>query len=135
MTDVLVEEYLDHIQNEIGLSGAFTVLAIMNMAYGVYRDNLTKAARSCASFPTGDAKSECMLKFKMAAVRKLLNDLKKAKSKCSKEPKPEKCAIKMNKKIASVQKKWASLNKQARMMRSRVRTASIAAAKVKRGTK
>jgi phenylalanyl-tRNA synthetase alpha subunit len=71
------------------------------MAFTLYKNYFTKAAKRCKDLP-GKEKALCMLKAKAAAKEAQLNALKKASQKCMKTKDPKKCKQKFNAKMSKV---------------------------------
>jgi len=120
----IVEEYLYDIQEDdilefragalagataIGTGGmslapvlaAVSIFSAFNMAFTLYKNYFTKAAKQCKDLP-GKEKALCMLKAKAAGKQAQLNALKKASQKCMKTKKPEICKKKFNAKMSKV---------------------------------
>lgn len=120
MDNYIVEEYLEYIQ-EIAGAGALTgataigtggiglapvmaavsIFSAFNMAFQLYKNYLSKAARRCADIPPKE-KAICMLKAKSMAKQAQLKALKQASSKCAKAKDPVKCKQKFNAKMSKI---------------------------------
>ena len=115
----LVEEYLNQLQEVPaaaaavatgaatgGMSfapvlAAVSIFSAFNMAFNLYKNFFTKAARRCKDLP-GKEKALCMLRAKAAGKQAQLNALKQASNKCMKTKSPEKCKKKFNAKMSKV---------------------------------
>lgn len=95
-----LDEHLHKIQqtNEVALMAAFTAASLLMTAYKMYQDYFTKAARQCASLPPKE-KGVCMVRAKMYATNVQLQSVKGAMAKCGKSKDPEKCKLKLGKKL------------------------------------
>ena len=119
MSDYIVEEYLDYIQEfragalagagAIGAAGmsltpvtaAVSIFSAFNMSYQLYKNYFSKAARRCADLPAKE-KAMCMLKSKSLAKQAQLKALKQASGKCAKAKDPVKCKQKFNAKMSKI---------------------------------
>jgi len=114
----LVEEYLSQLQEVPvaaavatgaatgGMSfapvlAAVSVFSAFNMAFQLYKNYFTKAARQCKDLP-GKEKALCMLRAKAAGKKAQLNALKQASNKCMKTKNAEKCKQKFQAKLSKV---------------------------------
>lgn len=115
----IVKEYLNDIQREGAVTtavaggamvggvslapvmAAVSVFSAFNMAFNLYKNYFTKAARRCKDLP-GKEKAICMLKAKAAGKAAQLNALKKASQKCMKTKSPDKCKKKFHAKMSKV---------------------------------
>lgn len=71
-------------------------------AYKIYKNYLSKAARSCAGKPD---KSACMQQYKNNAIKAQITKLKADSGKCSKSKDPDKCKASIQSKILKLQSK------------------------------
>ncbi len=121
MSDYIIEEYLEYIQevpgagalagaSAIGASGgiglapvmaAVSIFSAFNMAFQLYKNYFSKAARRCKDLPAKE-KAICMLKAKAMAKEAQLKALKQAAAKCAKTKNPVKCKQKFNAKMSKV---------------------------------
>jgi hypothetical protein len=81
--------------------GAVSIFSAFNMAFNLYKQYFTKAARQCKDLP-GKEKAVCMLRAKAQGKQAQLNALKQAKTKCLKSKDPQKCAKKFDEKMSKV---------------------------------
>ena len=72
----------------------------------VYKRFLGQAARSCKG-QSGQAKTQCMNKFKANAINAQINATKSGMAKCSAAKNPEKCKSAIANRVASLQNKMA----------------------------
>jgi len=121
MENYIVEQYLEYIQENMasGLAaasgtaaavgtGAFapilaaaSIFSAFNMAFQLYKNYFTKAAKQCKDLP-GKEKAVCMLRAKSIGKQAELKALKQASAKCMKTKSPEKCKAKFNQKMSKV---------------------------------
>ena len=124
MDNYIVEQYLEYIQENMasglaaaaGASGtaaavgtgafapilaAASVFSAFNMAFQLYKNYFTKAAKQCKDLP-GKEKAVCMLRAKSIGKAAELKALKQASAKCMKTKSPEKCKAKFNQKMSKV---------------------------------
>jgi len=87
-----------------GLGAAVIVSLIALAATKIYRDKLSKAARSCSKF-SGPEKKQCMYNFKRAAIQSQIGQLKSGMSSCNSVKDPNKCKQNIIKKINKLQNK------------------------------
>jgi len=80
---------------------AVSVFSAFNMAFNLYKNYFTKAARQCKDLP-GKEKALCMLRAKSAGKNAQLNALKQASNKCMKTKSPDKCKQKFHAKMSKV---------------------------------
>lgn len=83
------------------IMGAASIFSAFNIAFQLYKNYFSKAARQCKDLP-GKEKALCMLRAKAKAKEMQLNALKKAKTKCTKTKDPQKCAQKFDQKMSKV---------------------------------
>lgn len=114
-----VEDYLNVVQ-EVNVPIPYVIGGAM-LAYNIYRDNLTKAQRICGNF-YGDAKSMCVIQYKLDEAKKLLTKLKSTRTKCTTTKDPSKCMVRMDKKIEKVEAKLGTLNQQLTLVQDKIRT-------------
>lgn len=106
MNDHIVEEYLEYL-HEIEpatftmIAAAASIFSVFNIAFNLYKQHFTKAARQCKDLP-GKEKALCMLKAKAAAKEVQLNAIKRGKQKCAKTKDPQKCAQKFDAKMSKI---------------------------------
>jgi hypothetical protein len=118
MDNYIVEQYLEYIQEipgaaavtgaAVGTGAMFTpvlaavsIFSAFNMAFQLYKNYFTKAARQCKDLP-GKEKAVCMLRAKSLGKEAELKALKQASAKCMKTKSPEKCKAKFNQKMSKV---------------------------------
>jgi len=80
---------------------AASIFSAFNIAFNLYKQYFTKAARQCKDLP-GKEKAVCMLRAKAQAKEIQLKALKQAKQKCMKTKEPQKCAQKFDQKMSKV---------------------------------
>lgn len=80
---------------------AVSIFSAFNMAFQLYKNYFTKAARRCKDLP-GKEKAICMLRAKAQAKEAQLKALKQASAKCMKTKSPAKCKAKFNQKMSKV---------------------------------
>lgn len=106
----VVQKYLDNLQEEtlqevdptlLAISATSAAFGITNMAFRLYKDYFSKAARKCKDLSARE-KSLCMLKAKLDAKKEQLGQIKKKSSECSKTRKPPKCRLKLGEKIKKI---------------------------------
>jgi hypothetical protein len=122
MDNYIVEQYLEYIQEisatvpwtgaagaaAVGTGAMFapvlaavSIFSAFNMAFQLYKNYFTKAARQCKDLP-GKEKAVCMLRAKSLGKEAELKALKQASAKCMKTKSPEKCKAKFNQKMSKV---------------------------------
>lgn len=109
---MLTESYLQYIQNDNKENlQEFVILPIIVLLVRSYTRHLSKAAQSCVGH-TRTSKTICILEYKLRATQQIQRDLEKLRSKCSKDNNPEKCIIRLSKKIAQYKIKEEKLRQQ-----------------------
>ena len=76
--------------------------ALIYLAYQVYKNYLSKAARSCSS-KSGSDKDKCIEKYHNDSLRKEKEILQRLSSKCSNTKEPGQCKNIIKKRIAEIQ--------------------------------
>jgi len=77
------------------------IVAIIAASYYVYKRFLSKAARSCKGL-SGNQKTICITKFKIAGAKAAIQKLEQSKQLCRKNSNPENCVRSINMRI----QKW-----------------------------
>jgi hypothetical protein len=77
----------------------------------VYIRNLSKAAKSCIGH-TRVSKTICMLEYRLKATQNIQTDLKKLIGKCRSSKNPQKCILKVNKRISYFKQKEQKIRQQ-----------------------
>jgi len=81
-------------------AGAVAVASMLSYAaYKTYKNNFSKAARSCKN---ASDKAECMKKFRQGALKAQYSDLQKGMSACKKSTDPAKCQQRVKAKLAKI---------------------------------
>ena len=88
----------------VGLTAAAVAALIVFAAYKTYQRFFSKAAKACKGYKSKE-KTLCMNKFKIAAMKKQLTELKTGFVACKKAKNPDKCK-------GSIAKRYGKLNKQ-----------------------
>jgi len=83
------------------IMGAASLFSAFNMAFQLYKNYFTKAAKQCKDLP-GKEKAICMLRAKALGKEAQLKALKAASAKCMKTKSPAKCKAKFNQKMSKV---------------------------------
>lgn len=83
----------------VALAALAATTMIFMAAKKAYKATLSKAARSCRKYE-GKNKGECIRKFHVDALKHDISVMMKNKEVCKATKKPEKCAAKVNKRIA-----------------------------------
>lgn len=120
---MLLEEYLQKIQNEepineVGYQAAMIGLTagmLAVSAFDAFKSFMTKSGRQCFGLDGRD-KSICMTKMRIEGTRKLVAELQKRKTMCSKARNPRKCMEQMDKKIVKQQEKLEMYNNQMKAL-------------------
>ena len=81
-----------------GLATAAVAAAVITIAYQGYKRFFSKAAKACKG-GKGDAKTSCMNRYKVKALRKQLSDLQQGLISCDKTMDVHECREKIAKKI------------------------------------
>ena len=97
----LLEDYLESIQEAIPLMLAFTAASLSMTAFNIYKQYLTRAARSCKDLPPKE-KGICMLRYKLQGKKAQLSKLNGSMGKCNRGRKPELCKQKLVNKAQKV---------------------------------
>lgn len=97
----LLEDYLENIQEAIPLMLAFTAASLSMSAFSIYKQYLTRAARSCKDLPTKE-KAICMLRYKVQGKKAQLSKLNGSVPKCNKTKDAELCKQKLLNKARKV---------------------------------
>lgn len=97
----LIEDYLESVQEAIPLMLAFTAASLSMSAFSIYKQYLTRAARSCKDLPPKE-KGICMLRYKLQGKKAQLSKLHANTPKCNKTKKPELCKQKLVNKAQKV---------------------------------
>ena len=88
---------------EQGLTQGAAAVAVAGLAgvigAKVYKRYLSQAAKACSG-KAGDAKTNCMQKFKLDAIKSKIQAMEAGKSHCKTTSNPEKCVSKLQQKIA-----------------------------------
>lgn len=85
------------------MAGAIAA-ALADQAYKVARLSWSKAHRACLKYD-GNAKQQCVAKYKKAAILKQIQVLSSGKSKCNKSKEPDKCRKLIDSKISKLKEK------------------------------
>jgi len=117
MADKLVENYLAYI-NEADVPIPY-IMGLAMISYNRYKDNVANSRRACDNY-TSDAKSKCLVSFKLSETNRLMAELDAIRGRCRATKNPEKCSERMNKKIDSVALKIDKLEDQAQMINRRI---------------
>ncbi len=105
-----VDKYLKQLQEDnlqevdptlLAISATSAAFGITNMAFRLYKDYFSKAARKCKDLPARE-KSVCMVKAKLDAKKQQLNEIKKKSAECSKTKNPTKCRGKLSEKVKKI---------------------------------
>lgn len=119
-----VQAYLDELQEEtlqeidptlLAISATSAAFGITNMAFRLYKDYFSKAARRCKNLPVRE-KGVCMLKAKLEGKQKQLAEIKQKSSDCSKTRKPAKCRLKLTEKIKKISEEVTFLTQRLRQL-------------------
>ena len=103
-------------QQEIGPGlMAISATSLLMAAYRMYKDYLSKAARSCDTMEGRD-KTLCMTKYKMEGTRAQMEKLRKSLSKCQEAKYPQKCQERLQEKISKLRDKYKKLEKKFNMV-------------------
>jgi len=104
----VLDSYLKQLQEDetlqeidptlLAISATSAAFGITNMAFRVYKDYFSKAARRCKDLPARE-KGVCMVKAKLDAKSEELGEIKRKSSECSKTKNPTKCRGKLNEKV------------------------------------
>ena len=120
----VLEKYLDNLQEDnlqeidptlLAISATSAAFGISNMAFRLYKDYFSKAARKCKDLPPRE-KSLCMLKAKLDAKNEQLSAIKKKSSDCSKTNKPEKCRLKLSDKLKKLTQEVTMLTQRVQQL-------------------
>jgi len=88
------------------------VAGILTFTYKRYKRNWTKAGRYCKG-TSGSQRTACLRRFKVAILKKRIEDLQKAKEFCKKSRNPQKCVSKVDAKILKIKERVSILQTQA----------------------
>jgi hypothetical protein len=97
----LLEDYLESIQEIAPLMIAFSAASLSMGAFNIYKQHLTRAARSCKDLPPKE-KAICMLRFKLQGKKAQLSSLNGNMPKCNKTKDAELCKQKLLNKARKV---------------------------------
>jgi len=86
----------------MAIGGAAAAALVIYAGYKIYKNYLSKAAKSCKGAPD---KSACMKQFKNKAVQAQISQLRSGAGKCAKSKDPAKCKAAIQAKISSLQGK------------------------------
>ena len=126
-----IEEKLDHylgaineqeeINEQVGayLLPAYFSALLLKMAFDVYKNNFTKAAKACKDYAKGE-KQICMLRAQISAKKAALEKLQGSIDKCTKDRSPEQCRAKVGEKIQTMQKEVGYLMQRETELRGKV---------------
>jgi len=89
------------VSEELNIGKATVAAAAILAASTIYKQHLSKAARACKDF-VGPKRAICLKKYKELALKNQLQALSSKMSSCSKDKNPEKCKMKIQKKINSI---------------------------------
>jgi len=97
----LLEDYLESVQEALPLMLAFTAASLSMSAFNIYKQYLTRAARSCKDLPPKE-KGICMLRYKLQGKKAQLSKLNGSMAQCNKAKKVELCKQKLVNKAQKV---------------------------------
>lgn len=86
------------------IRGVAILAAILSMAYKVYKEYYSKAAKACEG-KKGLEKQECMRNYKIEAINKRIDVLRNNRDKCYSSYDPEICAKSLDHKIEKLREK------------------------------
>lgn len=86
----------------MAVGGAAVAALVIYAGYKIYKNYLSRAAKSCAGSPD---KSTCMKQFKNKATQAQISQLRSGSGKCAQSKDPGKCKAAINAKISSLQGK------------------------------
>lgn len=114
----LIDNYLDTIQEVLPIMVAFSAASVSMGAFNLYKQHLTKAARTCRDLPAKE-KSVCMLNYKLQGKKIQLAKLKDGLGKCSglEKTKVQKCKENLTKKSKRVDDQIKFLSNRMRQLR------------------
>lgn len=98
---------------------AYFSALLLKMAFDVYKNNFTKAAKACKDYAKGE-KQICMLRAQTSAKKLALEKLQGSIDKCSKDRNPEQCRAKVGEKIQTMQQEIGYLMQRQQELRGKV---------------
>lgn len=134
----IIENYFRYLNNELEFNDIFNdndsikkpiildefgigiVMSLGYMAYRVYKNELSKAARICKGLD-GNVKSVCLNNYKIAKLQKLISEYKAIKKKCKKireNEKKEKCIERMDDKIEKSKDKISKIKGRIKFVKT-----------------
>jgi hypothetical protein len=93
-----------------GMTAIYSVTSLIRLAHQLGKDYLTKAGRACVDLK-GSSQNLCVIQFKIRSLDKEIQELNRAKSKCSKTFNTQKCNMKINEKLQKLHRMRSDLQK------------------------
>jgi hypothetical protein len=92
-------------------SATIIISFLLYQSYIFYKYHLSASGKACNKY-SGSYREICILRYKITALKQQKNYLKSNMSKCNKSDDPQKCKIKINKKIQDIDAKINKLKKE-----------------------
>lgn len=109
MTNKLIEEYQDAINNVKIQQENLNESRVISLGISVFKRYMSQAAKACKKFRFGD-KTNCMRQHEIKAIRAEIGSLQSNLNKCDQEKKPSVCRAKVDKKLIRLEDKLRKLN-------------------------
>ncbi|MFW6242532.1 MAG: hypothetical protein ACOC2W_00065 [bacterium] len=101
--------------NESSIMLAFAATNTLMLAYRLYKEFLTKAAKECKQY-IGRDKSLCMAKFELDGLKLKKEHLENGLKDCDKARDPKSCKMKIEKELDKTNKEIEKKEKQFKML-------------------